>query len=94
MSKEQAIPIIKRKEKEVGRPLLQSDFEGVQTTNTSIGIRVIWRLWGTFNNMIDELGLIKHDYFYKPNDKNYVPHEDIMLMIKDVCEKLNVLEEI
>lgn len=88
MSKEQAIPIIKRKEKEVGRPLLQSDFEGVQTTNTSIGIRVIWRLWGTFNNMIDELGLIKHDYFYKPNDKNYVPHEDIMLMIKDVCEKI------
>ncbi len=88
MSKECAIPIIRNKEKELDRPLLQSDFEGVETTDTSIGIRVIWRLWGTFSNMVDELGLMKHDYFYKPNDPNYIPHEDVMLMIKDVCEKV------
>ena len=88
MSKERAIPIIKNKEKELGRPLLQYDFEGVETTDTSIGIRVIWRLWGTFNNMIDELGLIKHDSFYRPNDVNYTPHEEVMNTIKEVCEKV------
>lgn len=88
MSKERAIPIIKNKEKELGRPLLQSDFEGVETTDASIGIRVIWRLWGTFNNMIDELGLIKHNSFYRPNDVNYTPHEEVMDIIKEVCEKV------
>lgn len=88
MHKEKAIPIIKNKEKEFGRPLLQSDFEGVETTDTSIGIRVIWRIWGTFNNMIDELELIKHDSFYRPNDANYTPHEEVMGFIKEVCEKV------
>lgn len=88
MSKERAIPIIKNKEKELGRPLLQSDFEGVETTDTSIGIRVIWRLWGTFSNMIDELELIKHDCFYKPNSSNYTPHNEVMNLIKFVCEKI------
>lgn len=88
MSKERAIPIIKNKEKELGRPLLQSDFEGVETTDNTIGIRVIWRLWGTFNNMIDELGLIKHDSFYRPNDVNYTPHEEVMSIIKEVCENV------
>lgn len=88
MSKEKAIPIIKEMQKSLGRPLLQSDFEGVETTNDSIGIRVVWRLWGTFNNMIDEIGLIKHDAYYKPNDKNYVPHEDVIESIKIVCDKV------
>lgn len=88
MSKEKAIPIIKNMQKTLGRPLLQSDFEGVETTKNSVGIRVIWRLWGTFNNMIAELGLIKHDAYYKPNDKNYVPHEDIIKSIKIVCDKV------
>lgn len=88
MSKEKAIPIIRKMQKDLNRPLLQSDFENTKTTDESIGIRVIWRLWGTFNNMIDELGLIKHDCFYKPNCSNYTPHENVMNVIKDVCEKV------
>ena len=88
MSKEKAIPIIRKMQKDLNRPLLQSDFENRKTTDESIGIRVIWRLWGTFNNMIDELGLIKHDCFYKPNGSNYTPHENVMNVIKDVCEKV------
>lgn len=86
MSKEKAIPIIKNMQASLNRPLLQSDFEGVETTDNSIGIRVVWRLWGTFNNMIDELGLIKHDAYYRPNDKYYVPHEDIINSVKIVCD--------
>lgn len=88
MSKEKAIPIIKNMQEILNRPLLQSDFEGVETTDNSVGIRVIWRLWGTFNNMIDELGLIKHDAYYRPNDKYYVPHEDIINSIEIVCNKV------
>lgn len=78
MTKEKAIPIILSKYEELKRPLLQRDFQGVQTTENSIGIRVIWKIWGTFTNMIRELGLPEHDYFYKPHDKNYVPHEEII----------------
>lgn len=88
MTKEQAIPIILAKAEELQRPLLQRDFEGVETTENSVGIRVIWRLWGNFNNMIKELGLPEHDYFYKPFDKNYKPHEEIINSIKIVCEKV------
>ena len=46
-------------QKDLNRPLLQSDFENTKTTDESIGIRVIWRLWGTFNNMIDCISLQK-----------------------------------
>lgn len=85
MTKEKAIPIIIRKQDEVGRPLIQSDFEGVNTSDNSIGIRVIWRIWGTFTKMIDDLGLLKHDTYFKPNSKNYMSHEEIMESIKTVC---------
>lgn len=88
MSKEKAIPIIKNMQETLGRPLLQSDFENTVTSDDSIGIRVIWRIWGTFNNMIDELGLLKHDYYFKPNDKNYIPHDEIINSIKNACEKV------
>lgn len=86
MTKEKAIPIIMKKYEELQRPLLQRDFRGVETTDTSIGIRIIYRLWGTFTNMVKELGLPEHDYYYKPFDKNYRPHEEIMESIKTVCE--------
>lgn len=86
MTKEKAIPIIMKKYEELQRPLLQRDFQGVETTDTSIGIRIIYRLWGTFTNMIKELGLPEHDYYYKPFDKNYRPHEEVMESIKTVCE--------
>ena len=86
MTKEKAIPIIMKKYEELQRPLLQRDFQGVETTDTSIGIRIIYRLWGTFTNMIKELGLPEHDYYYKPFDKNYRPHEEVMESIKIVCE--------
>ena len=86
MTKEKAIPIIMKKYEELQRPLLQRDFKGVETTDTSIGIRIIYRLWGTFTNMIKELGLPEHDYYYKPFDKNYRPHEEVMESIKKVCE--------
>lgn len=88
MSKEQAIPIILARAEELQRPLLQRDFEGVETTENTIGIRVIWRIWGNFGNMIKELGLPEHDYFYKPFDKNYKPHEEILDDIRIVCEKV------
>lgn len=86
MTKEKAIPIIMKKYEELQRPLLQRDFKGIETTDTSIGIRIIYRLWGTFTNMVKELGLPEHDYYYKPFDKNYRPHEEIMESIKTVCE--------
>lgn len=86
MTKEKAIPIIMKKYEELQRPLLQRDFKGIETTDTSIGIRIIYRLWGTFTNMIKEVGLPEHDYYYKPFDKNYRPHEEIMESIKTVCE--------
>lgn len=88
MSKEKASEIIINKYNELQRPLLQCDFEGVETTNTSVGIRVIWRIWGNFTTMIKDLGLPEHDYYYKPNNKNYIPHEDIINSIKVVCDSV------
>lgn len=90
MTKEKAIPIILNKYKELQRPLLQRDFEGIETTNASIGIRVIWRIWGTFTNMIKDLGLPEHDYYYKPYDKNYHSHKDIINTIKIVCDAVKL----
>lgn len=89
MSKEKAIPIILKKYKELKRPLLQSDFEGIETSDNSIGIRVIWRIWGTFTNMIKELGLPEHDFYFKPNAKNYKSHEEIMDSIKNACYEIS-----
>ncbi len=88
MTKEKAIPIILKKYNELKRPLLQRDFEGVNTTDNSIGIRVIWRIWGTFSNMIKELELPEHDYYFKPFDKNYHSHEDVINSVKIVCDKV------
>ena len=78
MTKERAIEIIRRKENELGRPLLQSDFENTITSDTTVGIRIIYKYWGTFNKMIDELNLLKHNTFYKPNRENYKSHDEIM----------------
>ena len=85
MSKEKATEIILNKAKNMNRPLIQSDFEGINTTQDTIGIRVIWSIWGNFNNMLDDLGLEKHDNYFKPNSVNYIPHDDIMNLIKQVC---------
>ena len=85
MTKEKAIPIIKKMQENLNRPLVQSDFDGIITTSTSIGIRVVWRIWGTFNNMIDDIGLLKHDNYFKPNS-NYLTHEEVMNQIQNVCE--------
>lgn len=85
MTKEKAIPIIIKKYEELKRPLLQRDFEGVKTTESTIGIRVIWRIWGTFTNMIKDLGLPEHDFFfYKPYDTNFMPHNKIIYGIHKV----------
>lgn len=86
MTKEKAIPIILAKYNELQRPLLQRDFMGVETTDNSIGIRPIRDIWGTFTNMLRDLDLPEHDYYYKPFDKNYRPHEEIINSIKMVCE--------
>lgn len=88
MTKEKAIPIILKKYNELKRPLLQRDFEGINTTDNSIGIRIIWRIWGTFSNMIRDLGLPEHDYYFKPYDKNYHSHEDVINSVKIVCNKV------
>lgn len=88
MTKEKAIPIILAKYKELGRPLLQNDFYGTETTNTSIGIRVIWRIWGTFTNMVKDLGLQEHDGYFRPNDKNYHSHSEVINSVKSVCNKV------
>lgn len=90
MTKEKAIPIILNKYEELGRPLIKSDFERFETTDTSIGIRVILRIWGTFVNMVKDLGLPEHDSYFKPNDKNYHPHDEVINSIKSVCEKVKL----
>lgn len=90
MTKEKAIPIILNKYKELGRPLVKSDFEKFETSDTSIGIRVILRIWGTFVNMVKDLGLPEHDSYFKPNDKNYHPHDEVIDSIKNVCEKVKL----
>lgn len=88
MTKDKAIPIILIKQKEVGRPLIQSDFLGTKTTDTTIGIRIIRRIWGTFTEMLKDLELPVHDTYYKPYDKYYKPHDEIMNSIKTVCDKV------
>lgn len=85
LNKEEATKIIKEMAKMYDRPLLQSDFEKVATSRTSIGIRVIWRIWGTFTNMINDLGLELHDTYFKPNAENYKSHEEVMGIIKTTC---------
>ncbi|MBS5370580.1 MAG: hypothetical protein KHY19_14075 [Coprobacillus cateniformis] len=86
MSKECASDIIVKKYKELQRPLLQSDFEGIKTTKDSVGIRIIWRIWGNFSNMIKDLELPEHDSYYRPNNKYYKSHEEIMSSIKYACD--------
>lgn len=86
LSKEYIIELIKLKEKELGRPLLQSDFKNVLTSENSVGIRVINSHWGNFSNMIKELGLMSHNDYYKPNSAYYIPEEDYFEIIKNACE--------
>jgi hypothetical protein len=78
--------LIIKKSKELNRPLLQSDFENVHTTNNTVGIRIIYKYWGTFSNMIKELGLEEHGVFFKPNSKFYKPHSYYLEYIKNICE--------
>ena len=85
ISKQEIIKIIKDKELQLGRPLLQCDFEGEKLSKTSVGIRQIYDNWGNFNNMINDLNLKKHDAYYKPNLPNYLSHEEIMNEIQNVC---------
>ena len=96
LSKDEASKIIYSKQKYLNRPLLQSDFENILTSKDSISMRVIYRIWGTFNNMIEDLGLEKHDAYFKPNSKNYLSHDEIMNAINNVCqnaksEKRNII---
>lgn len=85
LNKEEATKIIKEMAMHYDRPLIQSDFENVTTSHNSVGIRVIWRIWGTFTNMINDLELESHDTYFKPNSENYKPHEDIMAIIENTC---------
>lgn len=78
--------IIKEKEKELGRPLLQSDFEHTETTQNSVGIRTIFNIWGNFTNMINDLGLQSHNTYFKPNSKYFISHEEVMEHIRNVCD--------
>lgn len=78
--------IIKEKEKELGRPLLQSDFEHTETTQNSVGIRTIFNIWGNFTNMINDLGLQSHNTYFKPNSKYFISHEEVMKHIRNVCD--------
>jgi hypothetical protein len=86
MTKERAIEIIRKMQNDLGRPLLQSDFEGVKTTENTIGIRIIYRFWDNFQNMVNELDLLTHDTYFKPNSKYYRPHEEYLQLIETVCE--------
>lgn len=88
IDKETVIRLIKEKEKELGRPLLQSDFEHTETTQHSVGIRAIFNIWGNFTNMVNDLGLKTHNTYFRPNDKHYQPHDEIMQHIKNVCNKV------
>lgn len=85
LSKEEATKIIKEMAKSYDRPLLQTDFEHVTTSYSSVSLRVIWRIWGTFTNMINDLGLESHDTYFKPNAENYKSHEEIMEIIENTC---------
>lgn len=89
MTKEKASEIIYDLYNKLKRPLLQRDFRGVQTTENTVGIRIIYRHWGNFTSMIKELGLPEHDYYYKPFDKNYVPHNEIINGIHKVCKSVS-----
>lgn len=85
ISKEWAESIIRNKELELGRPLLQIDFENSKCADNSIGIRTIYRFWGNFNNMIKELGLLTHDSYFKPNNPYSKSLSDCISIINDVC---------
>jgi len=57
INKEQAINIIYKMQKQLDVPLIYDDFRGSNTKN-HISINDIIRIWGSMNNMKEELGLI------------------------------------
>lgn len=71
---------------ELQRPLIQGDFENVTKTGRKLGIRTIWRIFGTFSNMINELGLLTHDNYFKPNTDSFAVYNDYQNTIKKICE--------
>ncbi len=54
-TKEYAISNIYKKYKKLGRPLITSDFK--HTTDFDIGLAIIYKHWGSFNSMLNDLDL-------------------------------------
>ena len=75
ITKEKAIEIIKIMEKNLGRPLLSSDFS-VKTSESTLSHWVIERFWGNFTNMVDELCL----------EKNQYKISDYISFVENVCD--------
>ena len=60
ITKEDATKTIRKMQADLGRPLRKYDFN-VETSDDSISIHTINKLWGSFSKMIDELGFDKGD---------------------------------
>ena len=88
ISKGMAIQIILDMQSRITRPLMQDDFNNPKANE--IGIRVIYRIWGSFNAMKAELGLeiIMEDMVNK--SRNFKTLQmDIMKLCKNIYEKEN-----
>lgn len=81
MTKEEVTKIILEMYKEKGSALVQDDFEG-NTTSSHIGIRLVEKHFGSMINMEKELNLPI------PSEYRYLNDNELILEIKDICEKV------
>ena len=88
ITKEEAIGCILKKYKKLNRPLKYDDFRGGD--KNYVGVSVINRYWGTFNNMKKELGLeiIQEDMVCKQTTVEHVK-EYVLNVCNEIYKKEN-----
>ena len=81
LSKSDVSNIIMNMYKEKGSPLYCDDFDG-ETTDTHIGIRLIWKYFGTVQDMQKELGLPV------TSDSRILQDDELLADIKQICDSI------
>lgn len=79
LSKQEVVDMIFNMAKEKGEPLCCEDFDG-DTTNEHVGIRLIWKYFGTVQNMQKELGLPV------TSDSKILQDDELLSDIHHVCD--------
>lgn len=86
ITKDEVVKIVLQMYEKKGSALLQDDFDG-KTTENHVGIRLIEKYFGTLVNMQKELGLPI------PSDLRILNDEEVLLEMKNVCEKVYQIEK-